>query len=256
VRIRVESRDDFDAEPLLEKALERGAPADEVARLRARIELDSGQKSRVAKAQADLATLLASNPKDVEARVLHARTYLEQFDRKAAEAVLRKGLAVVDGRSQGRLLWAWAELEFRSGKKRLAAPRARRAWLSMLAENRPPTELLDVADLAMKLWLRLNKERTAVIIAGQLTDRLGYHARAWTLRAGTELGAGEAAAARESAQRAIALDDEDPRAHEILGHALLRYGQKDRARKAYERAIELVKGTRLEPEYRQNLRRL
>lgn len=256
VRIRVEARDDFDAEPLLKEALERGAPADEVARLRARIDVDSGQKARVAKAQTDLATLLASNPKDVEARVLHARTYSEQFDRKAAESVLRKGLAVVDGRHQGRLLWAWAELEFRSGKKRLAAPRARRAWLAMLAENRPPTELLDVADLAMKLWLRLNKERTAVIIAGQLTDRLGYHARAWTLRAGTELGAGEAAAARESAQRAIELDDEDPRAHEILGHALLRYGQKDRARKAYERAIELVKGTRLEPEYRQNLRRL
>jgi tetratricopeptide (TPR) repeat protein len=257
VRIRIdEAGGDLDAEPLLKEALERGAPADEVARLRARIDVDSGDKTRVAKAQADLAALLASNPKDVEARVLHARTFLIQFDRKAAEAVLRKGLAVVDGRSQGRLLWAWAELESRAGKRRLAAPRARRAWLAMLAENRPPTELLDVADLAMRLWLALRKERTALSIAGQLTDRLGYHARAWTLRAGTQLGAGEAAAARESAQRAIELDGEDPRAHEILGHALLRYGQKDRARKAYERAIELVKGTRLESEYRQNLRRL
>jgi tetratricopeptide (TPR) repeat protein len=256
VRIRVEAGDDFDAEPLLKEALERGAPPDEATRLRARIDLDSGEKSRVAKAQAALATLLVTSPKDVEARVLHARTFLAQFDRKASEAALRKGLAVVDGKSQGRLLWAWAELESRAGKRRLAAPRARRAWLEMLAENRPPTELLDVAELATRLWLRLNKERTALVIAGQLTDRLGYHARAWTLRAGTELGAGEAAAARESAQRAIELDDLDPRAHEILGHALLRYGQKDRARKEYERAIELVEGTRLEPEYRQNLRRL
>lgn len=256
VRIRIEARDAADVEPLLAKALERGAPPDEVARLRARIDVDSDAKPRVAAAQAALATLLAQNPKDVEARVLYARTFLAQFDRKAAESAIRKGLAAVDDRQQGRLLWAWAELESRAGKRRLAAPRARRAWLAMEAENRPPTELLEVADLAMTLWLRLNKERTALVIAGQLTDRLGYHARAWTLRAGTELGAGEAAAARESAQRAIELDDEDPRAHEILGHALLRYGLKDRARKEYERAIELAKGTRFESEYRQNLRRL
>lgn len=256
VRIRIEAGEVGDAEPLLEKALERGAPPDEVTRLRARIDLDSDAKARVAKAQAALATLLAQSPKDVEARVLYARTFLAQFDRKAAESAIRKGLAAVDDEHQGRLLWAWAELESRAGKRRLAAPRARRAWLAMEAENRPPTELLDVADLAMTLWLRLNKERTALVIAGQLTDRLGYHARAWTLRAGTELGAGEAAAARESAQRAIELDDEDPRAHEILGHALLRFGLKDRARKEYERAIELAKGTRFESAYRQNLRRL
>lgn len=256
VRIRVDAGEKLDAEPLLKEALERGAAPDEVTRLRARIDLDSDQKSRVAKAQAALATLLAASPKDVEARVLHARTFLAQFDRKASESAIRKGLAAVPDKQQGRLLWAWAELESRAGKRRLAAPRARRAWLAMEAENRPPTELLDVADLAMRLWLRLGKERTALVIAGQLTDRLGYHARAWTLRASTELGAGEAAAARESAQRAIELDDEDPRAHEILGHAYLRFGQKDRARKAYERAIELVEGTRLESEYRQNLRRL
>lgn len=256
VRIRIEAREVGDAELLLEKALERGAPPDEVTRLRARIDLDSDAKARVAKAQAALATLLAQSPKDVEARVLYARTFLAQFDRKAAESAIRKGLAAVDDKHQGRLLWAWAELESRAGKRRLAAPRARRAWLAMEAENRPPTELLDVADLAMTLWLRLNKERTALVIAGQLTDRLGYHARAWTLRAGAELGAGEAAAARESAQRAIELDDEDPRTHEILGHALLRFGLKDRARKEYERAIELAKGTRLESAYRQNLRRL
>lgn len=246
----------FDPEPRLAEALERGAPPHDVARLRARIDLESGDKARVAKAQAALAAVLAESPKDVEARVLHARTFLAQIDRKASEAALRKGLAVVDAKNEGRLLWAWAELESRAGKRRIAAPRARRAWLAMAAEGRPPTELLDVADLAMRLWLRLGKERTALVIAGQLTDRLGYHARAWTLRAGTELGAGEAAAARESAQRAIELDDEDPRAHEIVGHAYLRYGQKDRARKEYERAIELARGTRLEAEYRANLRRL
>ena len=40
------------------------------------------------------------------------------------------------------------------------------------------------------------------------------------------------------------------------GHCLLRFGQKDRARAAYERAVELAKGTRAEKDYRENLRRL
>ena len=247
----------FDPEPRLIEALERGAPADEVARLRARIDIDSGDKARIAKAQQVLEGLVTANPKDVEARVLLAQTYTKQFDRKAAESTLRKGLAVLDDEDQdGRLLWAWAEIESRAGKSRLAAPRARRAWLHMLEEPRPPAELLEVADLAMRLWLRLGKERTAMVIAKQLTDRLGYHSQAWTLRARTELGAGEAAAARDSAQRALELDEANPRAHEIHGHALLRYGLKDKARQAYESALELVKGTPREAEYRANLKRL
>jgi tetratricopeptide (TPR) repeat protein len=263
VRIRAEAGEalgakageEFDPEPLLAEALERGAPPHEVTRLQARIDLDSGEKARVTKAQTALAALLAASPKDVEARALYARTFLAQIDRKGAEAALRKGLTVVDARSEGRLLWVWADLEVRAGKKRMAAPRARRAFLAMLAEDRPPTELLEVADLATRAWLRVRKERTALAIAEQLTGRLGYHARAWTLRAATQLAAGEAQAARESAQRAIELDDQDPRAHEVLGHALLRFGLKDRARKEYERALALAKGTRFEAEYRQNLRR-
>lgn len=258
VRLRAEEEgDEFDPEPLLAKALERGAPPDEAVRLRARIDIDSGERPRMAKAQDALAQLLARSPQDVDARVMYAQTFSKQLDRKAAEAAIRKGLSVLeDDAKDGRLLWAWAEIESRAGKSRLAAPRARRAFVHMLAEERPPIELLDVADLAMRVWLRLGKERTALAIASQLTDRLSYHSQAWTLRARTELGAGEAASARESAQQAIALDDENPRAHEIHGHSLLRYGLKDKARQAYERAIELVEGTPREAEYRANLKRL
>lgn len=252
-----EKGEGFDPEPRLQEALKRGAPTDEVARLRARIDFDSGDKARLTKAQQALEALLAANPQDVDARVLYAQTFTRQFDRKAAEAVIRKGLATLDDdRKDGRLHWAWAEIESRAGKSRLAAPRARRAFGRMLDEGRPPIELLDVADLAMRLWLRLGKERTALAVAKQLTDRLGYHSQAWTLRARTELGAGEAAAARESAQRAIELDEANPRAHEIHGHAQLRYGLKDKARQSYERALELVKGTPREAEYRANLKRL
>ncbi|MCX4246988.1 tetratricopeptide repeat protein [Paraliomyxa miuraensis] len=248
---------EFDPEPLLAKAVERGAPPNEVVRLRARIDIDSDDKERLVEAQEALAVVLAQDPQDVDARVMYAQTFSKQFDRKAAEAALRKGLSVLtDDSKDGRLLWAWAEIESRAGKSRLAAPRARRAFVRMLAEGRPPSELLDVADLAMRVWLRLGKERTALSIASQLTDRLGYHSQAWTLRARTELGAGEAASARQSAEQAIALDDDNPRAHEINGHALLRYGLKDKAREEYERALELVKGTPLESEYKVNLKRL
>jgi Flp pilus assembly protein TadD len=142
------------------------------------------------------------------------------------------------------------------GKAGIAAPRARSAWLRMLDEDRPASELLVAADLATKLWVRQENKRIAIAIAEQLTTRLPYHAEAWTIRARTELGTGEASAARTSADRAIELDPDNPRAHEIRGHCLLRFGQKDKARAAYERAVELVAGTRAEKEYRENLRRL
>ncbi|MCH9688085.1 MAG: tetratricopeptide repeat protein [Deltaproteobacteria bacterium] len=248
---------EYDPEPLFAKARDRGAPPVEITRLQAWLDVDSGDRSRVSKAQQDLEALLTTNPQDVDARVLYARTFLKQYDRKAAESAIRRGLSVLEDDSKdGRLLFAWAEIEARTGKARLAAPRARRAWLHMRDENRPPSELLDVADLATRLWLRVGKERSAVTLAEQLTDRLGYHSQAWTIRARTELSAGEAGAARESAVRAIGLDANNPRAHEIHGHSLLRYGLKDKARAAYESALKLVEGTPSESDYRANFKRL
>lgn len=246
----------YDPEPRLETARERGAPADEITVFVAGLDLDSGDRDRIAKAQAELEALLERSPQNVEARVIYAQTFLRQFDRKAAESVLRRGIAALDDGKDGPLLVAWAELEARSGKTRIAAPRARRAWQHMLAEDRTPAELFDAAELATRLWIRLGKERPALSIAKQLTDRLGYHTTAWTIRAQTELNGGETAAARESAEKAIALDPDNPRAHEIHGHALLRFGNKDKAKAAYERAVELVEGTPQEAEYRANFKRL
>lgn len=252
-----QSKDGYDPEPRLKEAQERGAPPAEIIRLRARIDIDSGDKERLGKAQVALEGLVAADPQDIEARALYSRALLKQFDRKEAESVVRRGIAALDDSSKdGRLLLAWAEIEARTGKSRLAAPRSRRAFLHMLEEGRPPLELIDAADMATRLWLRLGKERTAVGVAKQLTERLGYHSQAWTIRARTELGAGEALAARESAKKAIELDDDNPRAYEIQGHALLRYGLKDKARAAYERAVELTQGTPREAEFKANLKRL
>lgn len=249
--------DDYDPEPLLDEATERGAPPDEILVLRAELDVDSGDKDRIQKAQPQLEALLDRSPENVEARVILAQSYLKQFDRKAAESTLRRGLvALEDDTKEGPLLFAQAEIESRSAKTRLAAPRARRAWMKMLDDDHRPADLLDVADLATRLWLKINKERQALSIAEMLTDRMGYHTMAWTIRARTELAAGEAGSARDSAQKAIALDDDNPRAHEIRGHSLLRYGLKDQAREEYEKAVELVKGTPKEAEYRANFKKL
>jgi len=241
---------------LLEEATKLGADPRVVARERARALLVEDDKAKVLEAQAQLAALVQQDPKDVESRVLWAMTYVRQFDRKEAELAIRRGFPHSPEKDHGRLYLAWAEIESRMGKARIAAPRARSAWLRMLDEDRPASELLVAADLATKLWVRQENERIASTIAEQLTTRLPYHAEAWTIRARTELATGEAAAARSSAERAIELDPDNPRAHEIRGHCLLRFGQKDKARAAYERAVELVAGTRAEKEYRENLRRL
>ncbi len=241
---------------LLAEAEKLGADPQVVARERARALLVNDDKESVLKAQAQLAGLVARDPKDIESRVLLSNTYVRQFDRKEAELAVRRGFPHVPEKEHGRLYLAWAEIESRMGKAGVAAPRARSAWLRMLDEDRPASELLVAADLATKLWVRQENERIATAIAEQLTTRLPYHAEAWTIRARTELATGEAATARTSADRAIELDPDNPRAHEIRGHCLLRFGQKDKARAAYERAVELAKGTRAEKEYRENLRRL
>jgi predicted Zn-dependent protease len=248
--------DDAQIEALLERGAALGAKPLDVERLRARHLMSKGTKEDAAAAEDKLAALLDEHPADVETRVLYARALLTRFDRKTAESAIRKGFSTTPDDRHGRLYLAWADLENRTGKRKTAAPRARSAWLKMLEEDRPARELLTAADLATRLWVRQQQNRVALTIAKQLTSRLAFHGDAWTIRAQTELAVSEAAAARESAERAIDLDKDNPRAHAILGHALLRFGYKDRARESYERAIELVVGTSDEKEYRDNLRRL
>ncbi len=247
---------DVDAEAVLERARALGAAPNAIARARARMLLVGSDKDDVVEAQRSLAAIVQQDPVDIDARVLLAETYVRQFDRKAAELVVRRGFPPTPDAQQGRLFFAWASIEARMGKPKVAAPRARSAFVRLLDENRPAPELLVAGELAARLWVRQDNERIAMTITDQLTERLPWSAEAWTIRAKTELGVGEAAAARTSADRAIALDPDSARAHEIRGHCLLRFGQKDKARAAYERAVELAKGTRAEKDYRENLRRL
>ena len=65
----------------------------------------------------------------------------------------------------------------------------------------------------------------------------------------------EASKAGQMLERALELDENNPGAHEIQGHCLLRFGDKEGARKSYERAIELAEASEKEA-YRANLKRL
>src|SRR5690606_22832325 len=179
-----------------------------------------------------------------------------QNDRKSAKSIIMRGFFVSPESQHGRLHLALAQIQARFGQRDRAAPRARRAWIEMRDEQRPATELLDVADLTTSLWVREGEDRVALAVARALTSRMSYHHEAWTIRARTELAAGESGAAKTSAERALDLEPEHPEALMIRGHCLIRFGHKEQARADYARAVELVKGSAMEQEYREHLARL
>jgi tetratricopeptide (TPR) repeat protein len=247
---------DVDIEALLVRAGELGVDARTLDRERAYALLTKGTRADLDAAQKKLAAMVTQDPADIPTRVLYAETFARQHDRKEAELAIRRGFPHVPESQKGRLFLAWADIDARLGKAKIAAGRARAAWVRMLDEDRPAPELLPAAELAAKLWVRQDNERVALTVTEQLTERLPLHAEAWTIRAETELAANEAGRARISSDKAIELEPDSARAHEIRGHSLLRFGQKAKARAAYERAIELSKGTRYEKDYRENLKRL
>jgi tetratricopeptide (TPR) repeat protein len=65
----------------------------------------------------------------------------------------------------------------------------------------------------------------------------------WCLLAQCRLGQGNVIAARETAQRALAVDPDEEWAHRLLAMAELRFGNAEAARRAAERALALAPGT-------------
>ena len=253
---RLGDRADLDrARLLVANAERRGAPKAEVATARARLALADEDPTDMQAAADELAELVDRTPDAVAPWVLLARLRAALGDRKAAEKTLRRALARLPDARTGPIHLEWARLEARKGARRKAAARARVAWSRLQADG-TPEDRIAAARLATKLWLRLDKPKTALIIARQLTDRLPNRADAWLLRAQVELGANHALEARSSAERAVELAPDDPEAHAVLGHTLLRYGHRERAKDAYERAVELARGTPLEGRMRENLGRL
>ena len=253
---RIGDTKDLDAARLFVATAEKkDAPSAQVAVARARLALVARDETDMQAAAEELAELVTRAPDLVDAWVLSSRIQAALGDRKGAEKTLRRALARVPDRASGPIHLAWAQLEARKGARRKAAARARVAWSRLQAEG-TPEQRIEAARLATRLWLRLGKPKTALLITRQLTDRLPNRADAWLLRAQVELGANHALEARSSAERAVELDPNAPNAHAVLGHTLLRYGHRERARQAYERAVALARGTPLEAKMRENLARL
>lgn len=259
VRLLIEqggALDEDKVERLLKDAEEAGADALALRKERARLALRGGSKEQLATARTELEAVIAARPADTDAHVLLAMTLLKQFDRKGADAVARRAVATVPEGDVGLLRIARAKISARVGRTVQAAPMARSAWGAMLASDTTTTaELLDAGALTTRLWTRNKKDAVALRVARELTERVGYHAEAWIIRARTELAANEASEARSSAKKALELDPESPGAHEIHGHTLLRFGDKSGAKKAYEKAIALADSGD-KASYRENLGRL
>lgn len=238
---------DIDVTKLLDRAAASGGDATTIERERARAIMVFGKRSDLVTAQEGLAKLVLADPTDIPSRILLAETYSRVHDRKEAERILRRGFHHVAEGNKGRLFQAWAELDARLGKSRVAAGRGRAAWLRLLDEDRPAPELLPAAELVSRLWIRQQNDRIALTTVEQLTLRLPLHSRAWTIRARIELAAQQSSRARTSLDRALELDPNDALAHEADGDWLLRNGRKDEARAAHERARELAARTRRPP---------
>jgi len=240
----------------LEAAEELGAGETELAKTRSLVELVRATPEDLVAAQTRLEKLTEGDEIDVEAEVLLGRVILRQRESKQALSSVRRAIADVEESRSGRLEAVRGYIELRKGKYPQAAMFARAGFNLMLKEPRPPAELLEAAETAIDAYIKSRKPKPGVGVARDLTERMPYHTDAWTLQAEAELAAKKTSEALESAERAIELDDDNARAHQLIGNAWLRFGKKDRARTAYEKALELVKGTGLESSYRDNLRRL
>jgi tetratricopeptide (TPR) repeat protein len=245
-----------DLDAWLEKAAELGATEDEIGRERARAAVLCGERAEAEEAHATLSRILESNDADVDARVLYSRALQRMHDREKAVAALRRGLQLVPKDRQGPFYLEWARIESRSGGRRKASAHGRVGWTRTLSGEHEPADLLYAADLATDMFIRDRKPKPAVSIARKLTELVPYHARSWVIRGRAELAARKTKEALESAEKALELDDEDAAAHGLMGDVVMRFGQKDRAKAAYERAVELAAGSGDEGEYKDRLRKL
>ena len=238
-------------EDWLEKASELAAPAPELERLRARALLQAGD---AAGAQAKLEALLAADEGDVEARVYQVRALMERRDRDAALASVRRGVQAVGAPDSARLNFEWAQIMARGGKRRAAASRARLGWRQLGDQRGPATGLvLWAGELTVRLLQRDGQAKPAASVARELTERLPTVSNAWVVRAYAELRSNRGSDAKASAEKAVELDADNPRAHEVLGQLWMRFGRKDRAAEAFRRAVELAAGTPDEAAFRKNL---
>jgi tetratricopeptide (TPR) repeat protein len=241
----------------LTKAAEAGADAGLLLRTLARLALRRDDDAELVARQTELLAHVDAKPAEVESRVALIRVHAALGDKERAEGTLRRGLGVVPEKQQGRLWLEWGRLELRGGSPARAASYTKLGFTRMTSEEGVGAqELLDAGELAVRAAIRAKKPKPAMTVGRQLVERFPWLGRAWRIRAEILLAAKETAQALEAVTKAVELDPNDVRAQELLGNVNLRFGQRDKAKAAYEAALELAKGTPREDEVRSALSRL
>jgi tetratricopeptide (TPR) repeat protein len=144
----------------------------------------------------------------------------------------------------------------RGAKRRPAAMHAQTCFDRLRADpSTPSTLLLESGAQAIRMLQRDKRPKPAIGVAKDLTTALPKSPVAWRVRAEAEILAGEAAEARASVEKSLELDANDPLAHALDGDLWMRFGHKERAREAYERARDKAKGTAIEKELGKELKK-
>ncbi len=230
------------------------APAGALDLLRARALLVEGKPDG---ALTLLGALLSREPANVDAHVYLIRTHMQRKDRDAALIQVRAANKAIGATENGRIYLEWARVLARGGKRRPAASHAKTGWNRIREQpNVPVTTAVWAAETAIRLLQRDSKPKPAAVIGRQITELAPTHSDAWALRAAAELRSNRGSDAKASAEKAVELDAENPRAHEILGQLYLRFGRKDAAKAAFKTAAELGKDSPRAAEYKKNLQGL
>jgi uncharacterized protein HemY len=246
---REQLRDDFDG--WVTQARELAAPARELELLECRALL---LRNKPGEAKPRLEALLATNEKDLDARVYYVRALMDLRDRDTALAQVKRGISTQHESMSGRLYFEWASIMSRGGKRKAAANYANTGWRKV--KNQPgvtATELLLAGGFATYLLHRDQNLKPAATIGRELSDLVPTHSDAWVIRANAELRTNRGSDAKASAEKAVELDETNPRAHDILGQMWLRFGRKDRAKESFEKAVELGEDSPQAASYRKNL---
>lgn len=235
----------------LAEAKKLGAPDNTLDLLEARALLEREQPSE---AVPKLEALLAANDKHLDARVYYVRALMDLRDRDAALVQVKRGISALPENMTGRLYIEWSSIMSRGGKRRVAATYGSTGWRRIKTQpDASADELLQAAELAVRMLQRDQQLKPAATIARELTELVPTHSNAWVIRANAELRTNRGSDAKASAEKAVELDEDNPRAHDVLGQMWLRFGRKDRAKQSFEKAVELGKGTPQAAEYRKNL---
>ncbi|PRQ08500.1 tetratricopeptide repeat protein [Enhygromyxa salina] len=205
-------------------------------------------------ALAKLEPLLAANEADLDARIYIVHAHMDLRDRDTALAVVKRGLGVLPDEVKGRLYFDWANVMARGGKRRPAANYANNGWKKLAKQSDVSVaEFLLHAEDAIRLLNRDMQPKPAAVIGREITELVPFHSDAWVIRADAEMRTNRGSDAKASAEKAVDLDDENARAHEVLAQVWLRFGYKDRAKESFERALELAAGTPREKDIKKSL---